>query len=121
MIAYGLFKLEGITTLANFNKLKDQKLLLQDVFIKEEGQSLSFDLISGFFDDNLSMFCVGFVVNQEGKTDDELEELLMNKGIKSYKASFGEFKNVKLIDFYSCEEETWEVTEYKIEEAVNLI
>lgn len=121
MIAYGLFQLEEISTLANFNKLEDQNLSLQDMFIKEEGQPLSFDFVSGFFDDNLSMYCVGFIVSQEGKTDDELEELLINKGVESYKASFGEFKNVKLIDFYSCEEETWEVTEYKIDEAVNLI
>lgn len=121
MITCGLFELEGIITSIDFNKLENQNLSLQDMFIKEEGQPLSFDFISGFFDNNLNMYCVGFMIHQEGKTDDELEELLINKGVVSYKASFGEFKNVKLVNFYSCDEVTWEVTEYKIDEAVNLI
>ena len=117
MRVFGIFKLEGIQTEEQFEQLETQDLNLENVqlLVPEtvEGYLFNLPVLSGNFDDAIR----SYVAIMEAP---EIPDLLENGFINSYSASFGDFTGVTMTDLYSCDEETWEVTEYDVKVAMNI-
>ena len=118
MKIFGVFKLNGIESEEQFEQLETKELFIDDLQLMipetEEGYLLSLQFLSGIFEEDIKMYSA--VIDAP-----DVPELLETGHVKAYKAAFGEFKEVEMTDLYFCTEDSWEVTEYNIEEAVNVI
>ena len=117
MRVFGIFKLEGIQTEEQFKQLEIQDLVLENVQLlvpkTVEGYSFNLPVLSGNFDDAIR----SYVTIMEAP---EIPDLLEKGFVNSYSASFGDFTGVTMTDLYSCDEDTWEVTEYNVKIAMNM-
>ena len=117
MRVFGIFKLEGIRTEEQFEQLGTQDLNLENVqlLVPEtvEGYLFNLPVLSGNFDDAIR----SYVAIMEAP---EIPDLLEKGFVNSYSASFGDFIAVTMTDLYSCDEDTWEVTEYDVKIAMNI-